>query len=223
MTDISIVNRSTVVTDAGIATLLPALQTQISRDFAPFWGTGTTLHFVGSGQPDPGHWRCLVLDHSDQAGDLGYHIDNNGVPEARIFAAEDMKDGSLLSVTVSHELLEMLADPTANRVFQIGTTTYIVEVADPVEADDDGYDIDGVRVSNFATPRYFGMTNPGNDPRFDFRWLLTAGIPTLRPGGYVMFDSGGVWHSTMARHADGSLGCRALRSGRSHYRASLPH
>lgn len=221
MTQIAIVNRSAAIGDAGLASLIPALQTQISRDFAPFWGVDATLHFVGRGEtPDPAHWQCLVLDDSDESGDLGYHLDPAGIPQAKVFAAEDLRYGASLSVTLSHELLEMLADPTAVRVFPQGEVVYIVEVCDPVESDDDGYDIAGVRVSNFATPRYFGLADPGGDPRFDFRGLLQAGIPTLRPGGYCMWAQGGRWQSTMARLADGSLGRRAVRPhGRSRFRA----
>lgn len=222
MADIAIINRSTVAVEWVLAQMVPALQAQIDHDFYPFWGTRATLHFVNKDcQPDPAHWQCWIMDHSDKDGDLGYHVDPNGVPTAKVFAAEDANYGSLLSVTISHELLEMLADPSADRTFQLGEATYIVEVADPVEADNDGYNIDGIRVSNFATPRYFGMQNPAQDPRYDLRGLLKAGIPTLRPGGYCMFNSGGVWHSTMARHLDGTLGHRATRiHGRSRFRST---
>lgn len=221
--NIAIVNRGGVLTDAACAAWVPALQTQISRDFAPFWNADAQLHFVGlNQQPDPTHWRCLILDRSDEAGDLGYHIDDTGIPEARVFAADDLADGALVSVTLSHELLEMLADPSTTRFLTIGEAVYIIEVADPVEADGDGYDINGVRVSNFVTPCYFGQANPAGDRRFDFRGLLSAGIPTLRPGGYIMDQVGGVWRSTIARHPDGRLGKRALRSGRSSYRAMSP-
>ena len=225
--DIAIVNRSTVVTDADLLSVIPALQMQISRDFLPYWGADALLSFVGSGQTPPAGdlWQCLVLDNSDEAGDLGYHVDDTGTPQAKVFAAETLKDGLMLSVTLSHELLEMLADPTASRTLAEKGVTDIVEICDPVESDEDGYDIDGVRVSNFATPAYFGLPNPGGDnQRYDFRALLKGPIPALRPGGYLMFlpDGANAWESTMARMKDGSLGRRAVRThGRSRYRAAM--
>ncbi|HZT90237.1 MAG TPA: hypothetical protein VFA12_20020 [Stellaceae bacterium] len=222
MTDIAIVNRSTVATDALLSAMLPALQIQVTRDLAPWWGVTATLHFVGAGaQPEPTHWPIWVMDRSDQAGDLGYHDTAGGpLPEARVFAADDAKYGAMLSVTLSHELCEMLVDPTTERMVQLGPVGYAVEIADPVEADSDGYAIGGVQVSNFVTPRYFGLPNPSGDARFDHRGLLTAGCPSLRPGGYSLFFENGVWKSTMARLADGSLSGRAIRSiGRSYRRA----
>ena len=226
MTDIDIINRSTVLSDADAASMVPALQKQISRDFAPLWGADATLHFVGAGQePTPSHWACQLLDDDPGAsGDLGYHVDDTGIPTASIFLKEDLADNSSISVTISHELLEMLADPTANNVLQgADGRTYILEVADPCESDADGYDIDGVRVSDFVLPAYYGRPNPDGSVKYDFRGLLAAGLPTLRPGGYIMFEepSGGPWQSTMARHEDGSFGRRAMRQhGRSRYRAA---
>lgn len=220
---IAIVNRSTAAGDAVVAALLPALQMQISRDFAAWWGSDATLRFVGQREaPSPGEWVCWILDNSDAPGDLGYHVDQGSVPEAKVFAAEDLRAGLALSITLSHELLEMLGDPTTQRTVPASDgRTYVVEVCDPVEADQDGYDIDGVRVSNFVTPRYFGMSNPADDPRFDHLGLLRAGLPALRPGGYCLFEQDGAWHTLAARHANGSLGRRALRPhGRSRWRAA---
>jgi hypothetical protein len=53
------------------------------------------------------------------------------------------------TMSASHELLEMLEDPT-------GSTTrdgYALEICDPVETA--GYQLDGVMVSDFVTPAWF--------------------------------------------------------------------
>lgn len=225
MTDIAIVNRSTIVGDAVIAAMLPSLQTQITRDFAPFWQADATLHFCGSTeQPDPSHWPLYVLDHSDQSNDLGYHVDTDGTPSAKVFAADDARYGIALSVTISHELLELLADPQASKTVEIAGAAQILEVCDPCQSDSDAYSIGGTKVSNFATPLWFGMDDRGAPGRYDFRALLSGPCPTLGPGGYRMFYSaGGGWQTTMARHVDGSLPYRALRPhGRSARRARKP-
>ena len=123
MIDIDLVNRTDRIRDARFAAILPALQSQITEDFCPQWQVEpVTLHLVGKGgQPDPAHWKVWLLDTSDASGDLGYHEDESGIPEAKIFCEEDLKYGSEISVTISHELLEMLADPQASRMGRSST------------------------------------------------------------------------------------------------------
>ena len=71
---ISIKNDSSRLADAQVSAVVPALQTQVSQDFAPPWGVDADLDFVPKGQQPPaGHWWLVVLDNSDQAGALGYH------------------------------------------------------------------------------------------------------------------------------------------------------
>ena len=223
MTEIALINRTRHLTDAQFLAMLPGLQAQITEDFAPVWGSGATLHLVSHGrQPAPGQWHCWLLDHSDQPGALGYH-DDPRVPEAKIFVADDLKYGAEVSVTISHELLEMLADPLANKLgpLQPGHKRYAIEVADPVEADSDGYLKHGVKVSNFVTPHYFGLPPlVAGDQRLDFCGKLSYPCPSMLPGGYVLFSEYGHWHTLTARQSDGSLSRRAQHSaGRSARRA----
>lgn len=220
MIDIDMINRTARIRDARFATIMPALQAQITEDFAAPWQIEpVTLHLVGiASQPDPAHWKVWLLNTSDTPGDLGYHDDDASIPEAKIFCADDMRYGEEISVTSSHEILEMLADPTAQRLGPlIGGAQYLVEVCDPVEADEDGYLKGGVKVSNFTLPAYY---QPGSTGPWDFCGHLSGPCPTLRPGGYAMFLKNNSWQSTMARYADGSLSARAIRPfGRSWKRA----
>src|SRR5437879_3900794 len=154
---IALLNESTVVTDHDIAAITHALQTQVDRDWQPVWGSRADLVAVPKGQPLPaGAWWLGFFDNSDQAGALGYHdLTNEGLPLGKVFAATDKQYGQKVSVTASHELLEMLGDPDICRCINQGHTLYALEVCDPVEADNLGYDIDSVTVSNFVTPAYF--------------------------------------------------------------------
>ena len=191
MITIAIINQSTVLTDAQVAPMVAALQTQVSRDFAPIWGIDARLLFVGQGQrPPAGAWQLVVLDDSDQAGALGYHEVQGDLPYGLAFAKSDIQDGLQPSVTVSHELLEMLLDPWifsvvlldhgGGTVFGNGGVMLAEEVCDAVEADNYGYQIDGVLVSDFVTPAWFG--SPGT--RFDFCGHCTKAYQLL-PGGYI--------------------------------------
>jgi hypothetical protein len=110
---VSVINASTVLTDSDVQAVVPALQTQVHRDFAPAWGVDADLTFVGSGATPPsGTWWLSILDNSDQAGALGYHdLTPDGLPLGKVFAGSDLQLGFKWTVTASHELLEMLGDP----------------------------------------------------------------------------------------------------------------
>ena len=55
------------------------------------------------------------MDDSDQAGALGYHdLTSAGLPMGKVFARTDLQNNLSWTVTVSHELLEILGDPMIN-------------------------------------------------------------------------------------------------------------
>src|SRR4051812_26585716 len=71
---IAFVNRSTVVTDIQIATIVDALQVQVDRDFAPIWKMDANLVAVPkTSAPPTAAWIIYIMDTSDQPGALGYH------------------------------------------------------------------------------------------------------------------------------------------------------
>jgi hypothetical protein len=201
MPKIAIVNRSSVMEDAAVSAITQALQTQVSRDFEPIWGARAQLSFVGSRDKAPKDaWWLLVLDSSDQADALGYHdVTPAGLPTGKAFAKSDIDDGLEPSVTISHELLEMLADPEINLCAQVGNRLYAYEVCDPCEADAYGYRIGGVLVSDFVTPVWF---QPVPRPRggYDFRNKIKRPLALL-PGGYLQYlalESSDGWQQVTA-------------------------
>jgi hypothetical protein len=148
-----------------------------------------------------------VLDNSDQAGALGYHdVTDQGLPLGKVFAGTDLQSGNQWTVTASHELLEMLADPEINlTVFvqpsQQGGTLYAYEVCDACEADELGYDIDGTMVSDFVYPAWFEPSRQPGSAQFDYASQIQAPLQVL-PGGYIgVFDvtSGTGWHQITAQ------------------------
>src|SRR6202171_2412270 len=116
MINIALVNQSTVVKDAYASVMTDALQTQVTRDFYPVWGVDAKLTFVSHGNdPGPGSWVIAILDNADQATSLGYHdITPDGLALGKVFAKTTIDNGGQVSVTTSHELLEMLGDPDIN-------------------------------------------------------------------------------------------------------------
>jgi hypothetical protein len=113
---ISVINESTVLTDAEVTPVVSALQKQVTNDFGPVWGTAAQLTIIPKGtQPPTGSWWLVMLDDSDQANALGYHdLTTEGLPIGKVFVASDLKAGTSWTVTASHELLEMLGDPNIN-------------------------------------------------------------------------------------------------------------
>lgn len=187
---VSIINQCSVLTDEQVKPIVDALQVQVHRDFAPEWGIDADLIFVPQHTtPDANTWWLVLLDDSDTAGALGYHeLTPTGLPIAKVFAKTDIQYGLKWSVTASHELLEMLSDPDINLTtfVQTSNTTgvlYAYENCDAVEADELGYDINGVVVSDFVLPCYFQMTMPSQ--KWDFCGHLKGPIPSMLPGGYL--------------------------------------
>ena len=193
---VSISNSSTVLTDEQVKAVIPALQTQVTRDFGPVWGIEADLDFVPKGQSaPPNHWWLVVLDDSDQAGALGYHdMTPQGLPLGKIFAGTDIEFKSQWTVTASHELLEMLGDPSINlnalwmtpfeATQNVVGRLYAYEVCDACEADADGYLIDGVLVSDFVYPTWFESFWQQGATQFDYQRKITSPFQLL-PGGYI--------------------------------------
>lgn len=155
---------------------------QVLEDFLPVWGSGYTCKLRGSPfaanlaeviRNDPVQAEAVIylVDEPSISQALGYH-DVNNAEVAVGFVFTDLGEWTM---TFSHEVLEMIVDPTVN-IFVPGPdprapddpTAWLLhtyEVCDAVERT--GYDIDGVAVSNFVTPQYFSVANaPGTQNDF---------------------------------------------------------
>jgi len=192
--DVAVINASSVCADAEIASYLPALQTQVTNHFSPFWGIDAQLTFVpNNSRPPADAWWLVVLDTSDEAGALGYHdLTPAGLPIGKVFAKSDKHYETSVSVTTSHELLEMLGDPGINMTAAVsddeGNVSFLAfEACDACEDDKYGYDIDGVLVSDFVFPSWFGGVEA---TQYDYCAQIKEPRKIL-PGGYI-----GVWTPT---------------------------
>jgi len=201
---IAVKNLSNVVPQTLVEAALPALQKQVSNDFCAAWGIDATLTLVPKSKRVPATaWLLGIFDDADQAGALGYHdLTRAGQPLGKVFARTTINEGGLWTVTCSHELLEMLADPNINLCAfdEADRRLYAYEVCDAVEADKLGYAIDGVTVSDFVLPGWFEPTHVGKNERFAWKSKVTRPFQLL-PGGYISyFDlEGGGWQQLTAR------------------------
>lgn len=189
---------TTESTDVGLDALTrcsAAIQKQVTRDFAPIWQVDATADAFARLEDVPlGYWPVIVMSdiHSETA--LGYHVDQNKQP----FALVKLVDG--WETTVSHETLEMLADPFGNRLVSCpsikedqGRVQYLVEVCDPSEGPEYGYTANGILVSDFYTPHVF---DPEANPnvRYSFTGAITRPREVLK-GGYLS------WYDPVSKHA----------------------
>jgi hypothetical protein len=191
---IAIINRCSLLKDKQVERIMPALQTQVSRDFAPVWGVDAELSFVPTGGRGPkDQWWIVLLNTSDEAGDLGYHdLTNAGRPLGKVFVKSDLEAKTSWTNTVSHELIEMLGDPDLTLCAEvqrrddegrfIGTWLIAYELCDPCEADKFGYEIDGILMSDFVTPEYFETFWKKGQARFDFGGHISKPLEILEDG-----------------------------------------
>ncbi len=181
---ISVVNRSARVTDADVARMVSAVGKQLARDVAPIWGQVPALEFVPRGVVASG-MPCTISDTPDEPGAAGYHDEGpDGVPYIKVFTfvgAPTLVGSEALSVTLSHEILEVVGDSAAN-LWADGPdgADYARELADAVEGDT--YAIDGVSVSNFVYPAFF---DPKAQHGSKLAFVDTVIKPfTMSAGGY---------------------------------------
>lgn len=197
MLTLAVVNQSTVVSDADAKAAVTALQTQISHHFSPIWGITCWVQYfpLGNPLPSPKKWSVVLADNSDTAGALGYHeTGGTGIPTGFVFAKTDLLAGVPWSSTLSHEALELLADPYVGSWAQMGNSSWTAwEVCDAVE--NSSYEIDGVVMSDFLMPAWFG------DSGSKFSYLDSVHAPfELAPGGYMgVIGPNGKYHQVTAR------------------------
>ncbi|MGE5281697.1 MAG: hypothetical protein ACM3N0_05135 [Chloroflexota bacterium] len=177
-----------------VSRVTAALQRQAIRDFAPIWGIWATVDAFPTLEDVPvGYWPMIVLDDIGVQGAAGIHLDKDGQPFALIAY------GDSWSLTASHEMLEMLADPTGNRLIpgrspkeDQGRVEFLVEVCDPPEAAEFGYTVNDILVSDFYTPHFFEPV-PAASTRYSFTGAIERPREILR-GGYIS------WHDPVSDH-----------------------
>jgi hypothetical protein len=217
---VSVLNQSQSLTDDQVSQAVPALQAQVTNDFAPAWGVDADLKFVPGSQPEPGSWALIIFDNSDQPGALGYHdLTAEGLPLGKVFAGTDIQYGLQWTITASHELLEMLADPDIDLTVFVqpddqSGRIYAYEVCDACEADNYGYAINGTMVSDFVYPAWFESFRTPGSTQFDQQNQIQKPFDLLA-GGYIgIFDvtAGTGWTQLTAAHARHAKGTRPERA-----------
>src|ERR1039458_9394789 len=182
-------NKATTALGVDFDALITAMQAFVDQQVVPVWGTPAKL--IKSTGFVKGAWAIVFLDNADQPGALAYHdLTPDGLPESKVFVKTTLDNGDLVSVSASHELVEMLVDPAINMM----TTgpepkaTYDYECADPVE--EESFPVNGIQMSDFVHPAYFEAFRKPKSARFDHMNLVTKPFQLLK-GGYQVVTKNG--------------------------------
>lgn len=195
---IAIINFSAHVSDQAVQDAIRVVNRQILEDFMPIWGQARLLRLHAAAfeptnpdtfpeEPVRADSVIYIVDQPTLPGALGFHDMNAaGLPYGFVF----MIDMDEWTTTLSHEALELITDPTVN-IFVPGpdprdpnnVVLHSYENCDAVERS--GYDIDGIRVSNFLTPHYFTVGDEAGT-RNDF---LGVGVTSfgVTMGSHIAF------------------------------------
>jgi hypothetical protein len=173
-----------------------ALNIQVTRDLPQFWDVQATVQYLPNHHKVPSGVWPVQLVRSLPPGEGGFHMDKHNQPYAKVIATPS---DDTWTIDASHETLEMLVDPSGNRLQSsvaieisgngvtdtTGQFNYLVEACDPCEANGFGYSINGVLVSDFITPHFYDpMTTSGT--RYSFTGAIKAPRQLLQ-GGYISF------------------------------------
>jgi hypothetical protein len=166
------------------------------RDLPQFWNIQATVGYLPQASQLPAGVWPVQLVASLPPGEGGFYMDEHNQPYAKVIASPDSDEWT---IDASHEIIEMLVDPSGNRLQSssaiaidgngvkdsTGQFNYLVEACDPCEADDFAYSIQGVAVSDFITPHFYDpVTTAGT--RYSFTGAITSPRELLK-GGYISF------------------------------------
>ena len=165
-----------------VAQVSAAIQKQIIRDFTPLWTIEATIDaFPRIDDVPVGYWPIYIVDTFEEGGQ---HKTRHHQPFGLVAA------GSTWPLAASHEALEMLVDPSGDRLVAgtspmpgQGRVEFLLEVCDPCQSDAHAYTVNGVMVSDFCTPEYFdplGVTGA----RYSYTGAITEPHQVL-PEGYL--------------------------------------
>ena len=221
---LTIANISKKVSAAEFREAVAAIRRQVNDDFGPEWNVTATLRgtavSLAADAPIQGHHDAILyLGDSSQdpttgvTGALGYHSRNHAkVPYGFVYLDICAEYGEAWTTTLSHETLELLADPTAMLTVGgpapkgKGSAYYDLEVCDPTQGD--SYKIEGVAVSNFVGRHYFNLSGGSGQTNFLELQLAPLGV---RPHGYFQYeDKAGVHQIEGAEVTEKHKAARAL-------------
>jgi len=162
--------------------LAVALQIQVDRDLGPRWNVRARIQPLEPGSPEPLSGNVIVV--------------------------RSVADGPSGSLAASHELCEMLVNPSGDRLAAApslesgqGIVRYRVQICEPCRGQ--GYRIGGVLVADFCLPNFYQVGLAAR--RYSHAGSLTSPLHPRPPAGAVSWRAtDGTWWRAAWNHADPS-------------------
>ena len=190
-TRVALVDQSGKIPFEQLAHAAAAMGLQVQRDLGPIWNIQATVSALASPNAIPaGVWPVFIVAELPPT-EGGFHMTQHNQPYAKVAV------GPGWTIAASHEVLEMLVDPSGSRLVAStaievsgknirdanGKFEYLVEICDPSEADPFSYTIDDVQVSDFYTPHFYDPVASAG-VRYSFTGKVTKPRQVLS-GGYL--------------------------------------
>ena len=204
---IALIDTTGTIHSNRLRTVAAAIEHQIRRDVAKFYAVNASVFALRHGDELPNRtWPVHIVPDIGKGG--GFHSNEDGAPYAKIAI------GPHWTLSASHEILEMVFDPTGSRLHEAqavqvkdgevcdapGRFRYLMEICDPCESADCAYKIGDVVVSDFCTPHYYDAAARAGR-RYSFNGSITA--PRQVPkGGYLSWLNPRLGKMQMLRNLD---------------------
>ena len=207
ITQLAVVNQSTVVSDVDGNTMTSALSSLLST-FCNDWNLApVSTTYIAKGKTAPATSnKIYLLDTSDVQGALGYHDIVSDIPYAKVFAKTILNYGGVVlydsakvkptvAQCLSHEAFEMLVDPRCTDWWLNPATGVLFagEVGDPVESNTVVVTLPPnvkVGMSDWILPAWKDIQSVG-----PYNHLNTLTAPyKVDKNGYVMIIRNGVYN-----------------------------
>src|SRR5689334_10475654 len=184
-----LVSEAPTVKHEELVKIARAIKRQIDEHVGPVWNVSAEVEAYPKLKGIPPHCSPVLISDKFKFESQGVHLHREY--DDRPFGL--LKANKNISVEISHEIIEMLTDPTGDRVVSgpspvpgQGTVQYLLEVCDPPESDAYAYKIGRIKVSDFCTPAYYDVdARPGS--ALSHTGAITRPLEVLRKG-YI------TWH-----------------------------
>jgi hypothetical protein len=176
---LAIVSLTKEISTRDLLLVTAAIQKQVTRDFSPIWGFPATIDAFEDLHSIPNDYHPVVIfkdpeelaamlteavgarpatrliDQFERDSVAGIHLNALTRQPFALVEADDA-----WTVVLSHEVLEMLADPWGNHLIAAAhprepgqRVKYLIEICDPCLSV--WYPVNGIPMADFYTPRYF--------------------------------------------------------------------
>jgi len=212
---IALVPESDGVNASELARVSAALQKQVIRDVAPFWGIAATVDAFPRLEDVPVGYFPIIVSLCELGPEAGVYLDGNGNPYAQIELWPSW------SLDASRACIEMLVNPPGNRSVSgssprsdQGPVDFLVEACAPCAGPRYAYAVNDVIVSDFCTPAFFGRTGTAQNERYSFTAAVDMPFEVLQGGHMTWYDPASNSWWRRSHFGDSPLDTRLDQSGR---------